>query len=393
MKTLRRWVVCVAILSSGLLINGTARGGATEASTAQLNVSNPGNAEKPPNVGFRLKLVPSTRAPLSLPGGISAICWDANRQLLAVEYDWGRSIRIFKDAGTAITTIHGKYAYINPSILFLDSGNVLVTAAINDGSDTTSASLSLWDVGSGKLLKDISGPFPQQGWMKNRANSFAASKDGQLIGAAVGEQLGNAFFLYDMHHNRQLATIPVGALTSNRDALITLDVSSDGEKLAVGTIAGKVLLFDAATLTRPQHSITAFPAANPSIVASVQFSPDGTYLAVGAGLTVVPRGMKGPRFPNYFVGVWNAKTARLERVLSINLSPVRQLAWSPDGQYLAIDAGDGTVRVWDVHASATNAALATVRLGMTAAAISWLDSHTLAVAKTTNVRFYDLAHR
>ena len=66
---------------------------------------------------------------------------------------------------------------------------------------------------------------------------------------------------------------------------------------------------------------------------SVVWSPDGRYLASGAG--------------DNRVHVWNAETGRLLRKFTGHTRSVVSLAWSPDGRYLASGSDDNTVRVWE----------------------------------------------
>ncbi len=74
-------------------------------------------------------------------------------------------------------------------------------------------------------------------------------------------------------------------------------------------------------------------------VHDVAFSPDGRWLA-GAGDDGVVR-------------LWEPKTGNFVRAFVGHDEPVRDLAWSPDGKILASAGDDGTVRLWDAESGAT----------------------------------------
>lgn len=135
--------------------------------------------EEAPKIEEReLKAAP--RAPLRLPVPVTALAWSEALRLLAVAYDWGQRVRIFDAAGEVRQESTGIYSNLPNSLLFLDGKRILVTAAMEEGTDVTDAAMSLWDIGTGRVVGHIPGPFPGGDWRKNRALAFAGSANGQL---------------------------------------------------------------------------------------------------------------------------------------------------------------------------------------------------------------------
>lgn len=88
-------------------------------------------------------------------------------------------------------------------------------------------------------------------------------------------------------------------------------------------------VFHVQAVTRCTSSISGHSDA----VVSVQFSPDGSYLASGSGDTTV-------RF-------WDVNTETPRFTCQSHKHWVLAIAWSPDGQRLASADKNGTIYVWD----------------------------------------------
>jgi uncharacterized protein with WD repeat len=137
--------------------------------------------------------------------------------------------------------------------------------------------------------------------------------------------------LWDVRTRRLLRTLPLLDRANDGDS-IDLKFTGDGKTLyAQGSGPGRVSVFDVATGKRLVH---AQPES--TTVSAFDISPDGKYLATIAGwdgrdIVLVEFARKEP--------------AVVGRVASY----VRDIAFSPDGEYLAWSE-ERDVRVWDVRA-------------------------------------------
>ncbi|MEE0900065.1 MAG: hypothetical protein UIM25_04165, partial [Bacteroidales bacterium] len=71
------------------------------------------------------------------------------------------------------------------------------------------------------------------------------------------------------------------------------------------------------------------------IVYSVCWSPDGKYLASGAGFGSLI--------------IWDVNSGEKLKTLKGHSRSVESVCWSPDGRYLASGSADKTVKIWGVE--------------------------------------------
>jgi eukaryotic-like serine/threonine-protein kinase len=149
----------------------------------------------------------------------------------------------------------------------------------------------------------------------------------------------------DDHWSISPALAPLGKLTPF-GPVPTHDVSA----LAVDD-AGALLAFANADRTgivvRRQDTLTEktlpFPTTANRTVTALAFSPDGHYLAVAAG----NRANTGERDNAIFL--FDVRAGALRHHLTGHLCFVSCLAFSPDGKRLASGSEDWTVKIWDIE--------------------------------------------
>jgi WD40 repeat protein len=246
----------------------------------------------------------------------------------------------------------------------------------------TDRDLRVWDVTTGKLLRDFSQRVEEDRF--ELAQVAVVSPDGRLL--ATGGDGPRPVHLWDIATGKLLRELP---LDGKRDGTYCIAFSRDGKNLARGhgDFDGKVTVWDVATgkLIRklPDYnlrvaSVALSPDAKTLAVAVsgrwsqlgdyridlwdleakdakprsvpapgvkwVQFSPDGTTLAWGSG--------------GQAVGLLDAATLRDRHDWEAHHGEVRAVAWTPDGNILATASDDHTIRLWEV---ATGRAVRTFR--------------------------------
>jgi WD40 repeat protein len=194
------------------------------------------------------------------------------------------------------------------------SDKVFTLVFSGDGSYIASVSpdktIKLWDVASGQELHTFS--ISEVGM-----NDIAFSPDGRLLASSET--------IWDVE-SKQV----VHALDRGRYGPVAF--SPDGSTLAVALFGQPIKLFDVAS---GQVMRTLDDQAG-NLALSIEFSPDGTFLAVGGHL-------------NGMVTLWDVENGHIVHTFAHDTrSNFHGLAFSPDGHLLASAATERTAKLWDV---------------------------------------------
>jgi WD40 repeat protein/tRNA A-37 threonylcarbamoyl transferase component Bud32 len=205
---------------------------------------------------------------------------------------------------------HIGYVY---SVTFSPDGKRLASA----GNDHT---IKLWEAATGEEILTLRGH-------ANGVWSVAFSPDGQRLATACADRTVK---LWDSATGRELLT-----LKGHTDSVLSVAFSPDGKLLASAGLDTTIKVWDATTNQGPRKLIHSGP------VFGVALSPDGKRLVSASGQYLESR-KPGE------IKVLDAATGRESLSLKLPISQVSSVAFSPDGQRLALATEDQkAVKVWD----------------------------------------------
>jgi len=193
--------------------------------------------------------------------------------------------------------------------------------------------------------------------------SVAFSPDGTLLAAS-----SRAGIVYLWAPDQPNAT-PI--VLRHEAAVTSVAFSPDGALLAAGDGAGTVHLWN---LHMPDLALRTL-RSDEAEVTSVVFSPDGALLVTGSDSGTVR--------------IWNVSRADTPTALPVRAVRIQGLAFDPHGAVLAVACGDGTVQLWDVRRSGQEPTVLHGHDSAVNAVAFSPDGQTLAVVGGDKVKLWD----
>ncbi|MEH2457722.1 WD40 repeat domain-containing protein [Nostoc sp.] len=130
--------------------------------------------------------------------------------------------------------------------------------------------------------------------------------------------------------NFQYAALAKSIFSETLSLAMSIDLSPDGQRIAVGDSSGNIHLWNITTT-----QLLATFEGHMGWVWSIAFSPDGNTLASSSSDTSVR--------------LWDVQSGRCLQVLTEHTSCVWSVSFSPDGQRIASGSEDQTVRLWNLQ--------------------------------------------
>ena len=211
------------------------------------------------------------------------------------------------EASRAVATIPVQAA----AVAFSPDGTRLATAGSSVGVWSTKTGRRLFDVGRG------AGPF----------NDVAFSADGRRLAAGGGEGVAT---IWDATNGRRLESLesPVGGT-----GIYALAFDPEGKRIAADDGVGDLWLWDAGS----RRVIRTIRTAHP--LCGVSWSPDGGRVATGDC---------GTHYAGSVARIWDAQTGRLVFASPVQNGAIREIAYSPNGEYLGAPNRLGFAGIFDI---------------------------------------------
>ncbi|MBD1909350.1 MULTISPECIES: NB-ARC domain-containing protein [unclassified Leptolyngbya] len=130
--------------------------------------------------------------------------------------------------------------------------------------------------------------------------------------------------------NFQNATFAKSIFSEMFSIAMSIDMSPDGEMMAVGDSSGNIYLWNVTTT-----QLLGTLEGHVGWVWSVAFSPSGALLASGC--------------TDSSVRLWDVQSGQCLQLLTDHSGGVRSVSFSPDGQQFASGSEDKTVRLWNLQ--------------------------------------------
>jgi WD40 repeat protein/uncharacterized caspase-like protein len=295
-------------------------------------------------------------------GKINSIFLAFNESSLVTASD-DRTVGVW-DLATGTRQLQINFDLQVDALALLDDGKRLITASEDGGV------ITVWDGKTGEQLQEIGeyydrthgvtaiAPFPdghriatsrrdgtvrifdiatgveQQSIKVDAADivyDISISPDGNRL---VSVNLNGVVAVWDMTHFEQLHRWDLGKVQ-----IFSMDIAADGSEVVLGTNTGEAYIYD---LNNGKH-LRTLPKIEKSkgwgvAINAVAFSPDGSRFVIGAGSFDEEQGI---------TQLWQKGGAALLHEYSGQATAVLVAAFSPDGNFVAVDGLDETV-LWDL---------------------------------------------
>jgi WD40 repeat protein len=234
-------------------------------------------------------------------------------------------------SGSVVQTFQGHASQVTAVALSPDGKRLATGSGERYGGPPTpqfpnDSTLRVWDVSSGKELKQLSGHSPQ-------VSVVVFSPDGRTL---VSGDTDGRCILWDMDRGEERARLP-----SSSGAISALAFSPDGSQLLCATEGGQLSLYDAATATLIRNYGDKL-----GTVSCVAFSTDGKLLISGHN-KMAARKDAASKYFDCSVRIWDTASGAMQHYFSWQAPGPYAVGFSPDNKHV-VGALNHSFKVWEL---------------------------------------------
>lgn len=312
---------------------------------------------------------------------VTSLSWSPDGKILATSSISDGNITLWDvRSGSKIRQLHRDVigSGLGNSLAFTVDGRFLITPVAGSVPESAHAALTLWDLHDGFARQQVLGPIPQGDVNYNRAEQLFLSADGKHLAIiAHNPRISNVVLYETIGWTNRILDI-------NKEIALSISFSPNGKRLAVGTVQGNIILFDAENCD-VLRVIRTNPDSNFG-VEHIAFNSDGSLVA-----SSLPRGRYQDKVnPNSTktildpIRVWRTEDGSLFRSVAGDYGQILQLLW-PENGYLTSLSSDRFVRLWNISHE-TDSIISMFSVGASPFNIQYSrDSKHLAVTSGKNV--------
>lgn len=273
-------------------------------------------------------------------GSPGKVAWSPDGKLLAATSSFDRRIVIWDYAKEIIVQTITKTIFGSGPIIFINNGEQFLTSAVHASDRNNLISLSIVDVQSGKVIRDINGPFQNpQGIMMNVARSFAISSDAGYAATITKDGFIDYLNFYRTDSWALVASLRLDPDDRDRLGASDLQFSSATGNLIVPGYKEVEVWNPVDQTILEKNSIYSL-----SYRKAFAISPNGRLAATSGGLGQVDRIEDPDSLRLWQIAPWS-KLASAKSVPDRS-ADVKAIAFNPTQPYLATLSYDGKIRFW-----------------------------------------------
>lgn len=184
---------------------------------------------------------------------------------------------------------------------------------------------------------------------------------------------------------------PITTFRQHTTRILAASWAADGQTVGTSSMGGVIRVWNA-TSGQETHGfyLAQNQAGNAVELDALAFQPGGNVLAAGGVDGVVRLWQNGLICQTMGQGGAQGQCMDMPQHLNTRGQPLRALAWSPDGRFLATGGDDNTLRIW--YPTQSQAPLVTMRQDAPILALSWSpDGKMIATASGRTVTLWMLS--